>query len=299
MRYQPEWAPDGKRIAFSDKDGKVYVVTLADKKLTRDCRCAARPDSRLRLVAARQLSGLQHDERERLPRRSTSGARPTASCDASPTRCSMPTIRPGTRRATIFTSSAIASSRRRFRRSNSTTRPTARPASYALALRKDVKHPFPPESDEVTLTDDREAGRRRQAGREAADKTAADEAARRRSEKPPTEPLDDRLRRHRRDASRAFRSAPTTTAACRRRTGTCSTPSAGVLLRPRRAIGRRRCGSLRSRIARRRRWPKTCAATRFRTTARRCWSRRAATFNIYDATPQGDNDARRRFRPPG
>ncbi len=24
MRYGPEWAPDGKRFAFSDKDGKVY-----------------------------------------------------------------------------------------------------------------------------------------------------------------------------------------------------------------------------------------------------------------------------------
>src|SRR6266542_594262 len=33
MRYQPEWSPDGKRIAFSDKDGKVYVVTLADRKV--------------------------------------------------------------------------------------------------------------------------------------------------------------------------------------------------------------------------------------------------------------------------
>ena len=34
MRYQPEWSADGKRLAFSDKDGKLYVVTLADKKLT-------------------------------------------------------------------------------------------------------------------------------------------------------------------------------------------------------------------------------------------------------------------------
>ena len=29
-----------------------------------------------------------------------------------------------------------------------------RPYIYAMALRKDVKHPFPPESDEVTVTKD-------------------------------------------------------------------------------------------------------------------------------------------------
>jgi tricorn protease len=28
MRYAPEWSPDGKRLAFSDKEGKLYVVTM-------------------------------------------------------------------------------------------------------------------------------------------------------------------------------------------------------------------------------------------------------------------------------
>jgi tricorn protease len=35
MLSSPTWAPDGKRIAFSDKDGKLYVLTLDDKKVTQ------------------------------------------------------------------------------------------------------------------------------------------------------------------------------------------------------------------------------------------------------------------------
>ena len=35
FRYAAEWAPDGKRLAFGDKDGKVFVVTVADHKITQ------------------------------------------------------------------------------------------------------------------------------------------------------------------------------------------------------------------------------------------------------------------------
>jgi len=33
QRYGTSWSPDGKKIAFSDKDGKVYVVTVATKQM--------------------------------------------------------------------------------------------------------------------------------------------------------------------------------------------------------------------------------------------------------------------------
>jgi tricorn protease len=33
MLYAPKWSADGKRLAFSDKDGKLYVLTIAGRKI--------------------------------------------------------------------------------------------------------------------------------------------------------------------------------------------------------------------------------------------------------------------------
>jgi len=152
MRYQPEWSPDGKRIAFSDKDGKVYVVTLADKKMVE---IADAPHGQIRDYSW-----------------SPRGNFLAFSYDENPNRFSA-----------VFVWSAADGKLRKvtddmFNSYNPTWDPqgnylyyladrefqpqisqiefnyaTNRTAYiYALALRKDVKHPFPPESDEVTIT---------------------------------------------------------------------------------------------------------------------------------------------------
>jgi tricorn protease len=38
MRYSPRWSPDGSRIAFSDKDGRIWVLTMDRRRLTEIAR---------------------------------------------------------------------------------------------------------------------------------------------------------------------------------------------------------------------------------------------------------------------
>ncbi len=38
MRYRPQWSPDGGKIAFSNKDGELWVLTVAGKSLRRVAR---------------------------------------------------------------------------------------------------------------------------------------------------------------------------------------------------------------------------------------------------------------------
>ena len=156
MRYAPAWSPDGKRLAFSDKDGKVFVLTLADKSI---------------LQVADESRGQVHDYTW-----SPCGTHLAFSLSEPDENQSLYVWTVGQqkpRRVTgeMFDESNPAwgpdgnylyyLSRREFAPqvggiefnfvANRST------GIYALALRKDVKNPFPPESDEVNSPDPKKA----------------------------------------------------------------------------------------------------------------------------------------------
>lgn len=154
MRYSPEWSSDSKKIAFSDMDRRLYVVTVADKKLVevaqntqgeiRDYQWSpgggylafsmndpntfrsiwiwSADDGKLR-----RITGEDFNEREPVwdPNGKylyyISGRDYTPQLDAIDFNWAL----------------------------------DRNDGLYALALRKDVENPFPPEEDKVTVEDDK------------------------------------------------------------------------------------------------------------------------------------------------
>lgn len=152
MRYQPEWSPDGKRIAFSDKDGKLFVVTVADGKQTE---IADTPRGQIRDYAWAPRSNY-------LAFSMAAGSNGFASVyvwngnDGKLHRVTGemfnsfgPAWDPQGNYLYFISDREFAPQISQIEFNFATNRDAY---IYALALRKDVKHPFPPESDEVTVT---------------------------------------------------------------------------------------------------------------------------------------------------
>jgi tricorn protease len=152
MRYQPEWSPDGKRIAFSDKDGKLYVVTLADKKMVE---IADAPHGQIRDYTWAPRGNFLAFSYDDNPNR-FSAVRIWNPADGKVTKvtddmfnAASPAWDPQGNYLYFLADREFQPQISQIEFNYGTNRTTY---IYALALRKDVKHPFPPESDEVTVT---------------------------------------------------------------------------------------------------------------------------------------------------
>ncbi|HEV2827773.1 MAG TPA: S41 family peptidase [Pyrinomonadaceae bacterium] len=157
MRYQPEWSPDGKRIAFSDKDGKLYVVTLADKKMVE---IAHAPHGQIRDYTWSPRGNFLAFSYDDNPNR-FSAVRIWNPADSKVTKVTddmfnavSPAWDPQGNYLYFLADREFQPQISQIEFNYATNRTTY---IYALALRKDVKHPFPPESDEVTITKPDEA----------------------------------------------------------------------------------------------------------------------------------------------
>jgi tricorn protease len=155
MRYAPEWAPDGKRIAFGDKDGKLYVLTLADRKVVE---IADSPRGQIRdYVWSPRGNFLAFTLANK---NQFNAVHVWSAADGQLRRITdeffnayNPAWDPQGNYLYYLSDREFAPQLSNVEFNFATNRPTY---IYAAALRKDVKHPFPPESDEVTIskTDD-------------------------------------------------------------------------------------------------------------------------------------------------
>ena len=150
MRYSPTWAPDGKRIAFSDKDGKLYILTLSDRRVAeiadstrgqiRDFVWSAKGNFlAFSMAGANQFSSIYiWSANDNQVRRVTDEFFNSYN----------PAWDPQGNYLFFLSDREFAPQISNIEFNFATNRPTY---IYAMTLRKDVKHPFPPESDEVTL----------------------------------------------------------------------------------------------------------------------------------------------------
>jgi tricorn protease len=152
MRYQPEWSADGKRIAFGDKDGKIWIVTLADRKMIeivdsprgqiRDYVWSPRGNYlafSMPVNANGTTSVYVWSAADNKVRRVTEGVFNSAN----------PVWDPQGSYLYFVSNREFAPQISNIEFNYATNRDSY---IYAMALRKDVKHPFPPESDEVSVS---------------------------------------------------------------------------------------------------------------------------------------------------
>jgi tricorn protease len=152
MKYAPEWSAEGTHIAFSDKDGKLFVVTLADKKTVEvadEARGLLRDYAWSPKGAFLAFSMSDDNESRSIHIWSAADGKVRRVTDELFNEES-PAWDPEGEFLFYLSDRDFAPQISTFEWNYATSRTTG---IYALTLKKDGESPFPPESDEVTFGD--------------------------------------------------------------------------------------------------------------------------------------------------
>ncbi len=155
QRYSPEWSGDGKRIAFSDKDGKIFIYAFADKSLKEIVDAANGQINDYEWSPKGAFLAFSMNDKAAS---NNGGFSSVYIYDVNQNKLNRvsdpmfnsqnPTFDPSGDYLYYLSdrefAPQISDKEFNFAGNRSTM-------IYALALRKDVKNPFPPESDEVTI----------------------------------------------------------------------------------------------------------------------------------------------------
>lgn len=156
QRYSPKWSPDGKKILFADKDARLYIVTVETKQIQEIARARNGLITNYEwspkgAFVAYSMQGANN----------FSGVYIWSSADNKSTRVTPEMFDAGNSTWDPNGNYLYFISDREFAPQISGSEfnyATNRMAQiYALALRKDVKHPFPFEDDEVTISEEKSA----------------------------------------------------------------------------------------------------------------------------------------------
>ena len=150
MKYAPAWSPDGKQIAFSDKEGRIYAVTVADQKtrMVADEERGQVNDYAWSPGGSFLAFSLSHPSGFRSIRVWSAGDGTTHQVTDEMFNSFEPSWDPDGQYLYFLSDRDYAPQQTRKEANFASNRNTG---IFALTLRKDVKSPFPPRSDEVTI----------------------------------------------------------------------------------------------------------------------------------------------------
>ncbi len=157
QRYAPQWSDDSKKIVFGDKNGRVYVVTVATKQMQQivDARNGQITDYEFSPKGNYVAFTMGNDNGVPSVYIWSSSDNKNYRVTPEMSAAHDPAWDPAGNYLYFLSDREYAPQISAAEFNYATNRTDM---IYALTLRKDVRHPFPPESDEVAIVEEKKEG---------------------------------------------------------------------------------------------------------------------------------------------